>query len=244
MDKELANTSIPEEEQGFITEPPANKQQVMSKRTSIIWTLVIFAVGILCVILFFQIDKHNEVSDAIRSWGGFGIIVAILLMALFCVIPVPSEFLMVMNMKIFGVWWGIWYTWIGAMLGAVAVFVMARYIGRGLLHSFVSTERVLQVDEWVEARGAVGLLMARLIPLPFIVVNYTAGVLGSVTLFEFIWTTGVGLLPYDLGAALVFLGVSKNLMVWLVLGGIAIAAIWVLGYVFNRNVEKTKRWAH
>jgi uncharacterized membrane protein YdjX (TVP38/TMEM64 family) len=216
----------------------------MSKTKSITWTVAILVVGILLVVLYFHLDRHDQISDHIRAWGGFGIFVAILLMALFCVIPVPSEFLMVMNMKIYGVWWGIFYTWIGAMLGAVAVFFIARYFGRGLLSAFISEERFHQVDVWVKKWGVFGLLLARLVPLPFIVVNYTAGVLKFVTIGNYLWTTAVGLLPYDIGSALVFLGASKRMIHWLILGAVAVIAVWMAGYKLNKFVNRAERWAH
>jgi uncharacterized membrane protein YdjX (TVP38/TMEM64 family) len=165
-------------------------------------------------------------------------------MAIFCILPVPSEFLMVMNMKVFGVWWGTLYTWIGAMLGALSVFWFARYLGRHLLEAFVSQDRLEQVNRWVGDRGALGLIMARLVPLPFIVVNYAAGVLKSVSTWSFIWTTSIGILPYHVGAALVFLGVSRRFGLWLFLGGLVVGAIWIGGYLFNRHVNKAQRWAH
>lgn len=216
----------------------------MSKTASLAWTIGVLLLGIALVVWYFRIDEHGRVSHWIQSFGIAGVALAIILMALFCIIPVPSEFLMVMNMKVFGVWWGIFYTWIGAMLGALVVFFAARYLGAKVLQAFVSADRLKQVDDWVSKRGAMGLLMARMVPLPFIVVNYAAGVMRSVRVGDYVWTTGVGLLPYDLGAALVFLGFSKRFMVWLVVGAVAVVGIWIAGYLVNRHVQKVQRWAH
>ena len=214
-----------------------------SKSVSIFWTIGILIIGILLVVGFFYLDKNNRISLAIQSWDVWGIILSIFLMALFCVIPVPSEFLMIMNMKIFGVWWGIFYTWIGAMIGAIAVFFIARSVGSRILQSFISEKRLQQVNKWIKNRGPVGLLMVRLIPLPFIVVNYSAGVMESVSTWEYVWTTGIGLLPYDLGAALVYLGFSTNYIWWLAIGGLAVVGIWVGGYLFSRSASKLNRVA-
>ncbi|GMA51213.1 TVP38/TMEM64 family protein [Alicyclobacillus contaminans] len=216
----------------------------LSKGVSALWSAVILVVGVALMIVFFHLDRHDQISNMIRASGGLGIVLSILLMALFCVIPVPSEFLMIMNMKVFGVWWGIFYTWVGAMLGALLVFWFARTVGRHLLEAFVSPERLRQVNRWITHRGPLGLLLVRLVPLPFIVVNYAAGVLKSVRVLDYIWTTGIGLLPYDLGAALVFLGVSTRFHHYLVLGGIVVSAVWVGGYLYNRYVNKAQRWAH
>ncbi len=214
-----------------------------SKSVSIFWTIGILIVGILLVVGFFYLDKNNRISLAIQSWGAWGIILSIFLMAMFCVIPVPSEFLMIMNMKIFGVWWGIFYTWIGAMIGAVAVFFIARSIGSRIIQAFITEKRLQQVNKWIKNRGPVGLLMVRLVPLPFIVVNYSAGVMESVSTWEYVWTTGIGLLPYDLGAALVYLGLSTKYIWWIALGGLAVVGIWVGGYLFSRSTNKLNRIA-
>jgi uncharacterized membrane protein YdjX (TVP38/TMEM64 family) len=215
-----------------------------SKRVSLTWSIVIVAIGVALVVGFFYVDRTDRISNAIQSYGALGIVLSILLMALFCVIPVPSEFLMIMNMKVFGVWWGIFYTWIGAMLGAVAVFFLARYIGGRLLEPFVDDQQLDRVNGWIKKRGAIGLLLARLVPLPFIVVNYAAGVLKSVNVWEYVWTTGIGLLPYDIGAALVFLGFATRYTLWLIVGGLAIVAIWIVGYLYHRQVHKAQRLAH
>jgi len=202
-------------------------------------TIAVLGLGVWLVVLFYQLDRAGTLSTTIRGFGAFGIVLCILLMAAFCVIPVPSEFLMVLSMKVFGVWWGIFYTWIGAMLGAITVFYIARYTGRKLLARFVPEFRMHQVEAWVARRGAIGLLLARLVPLPFIVVNYTAGALKSVRARDYIWTTGLGLLPYDLGAALVFLGLSRRFSIWLVAGGVAIIGFWIVGLWLQRKLKRS-----
>lgn len=219
-------------------------QKPLSRGAGVFWSVVVVVGGIGLVIAFLHFDRNGQLSAAMRSWGGVGVVVSVLLMGLFCVIPVPSEFLMVMNMKVYGVWWGIFYSWSGAMVGATVVFFMARHMGSRLLQAFVSEARLSQVESWVQRRGVWGLLLARLVPLPFIVVNYAAGVIRSVRVWDYVWTTGVGLLPYDVGAALVFLGFSKRFLIWLIIGGVAIVGFWIGGFVVNRHVRRAQRWAH
>lgn len=214
------------------------------KLRGIIWTGIVFALGIALVIAFFYMDRHGEISRLILATGGFGIAISIVLMAIFCVIPVPSEFLLVLDMKVFGVWWGVLYSWIGTMVGCIGVFLLARYVARGLLHSFVPEDKMQQVSAWVGKRGAMGLLLAHVIPLPFIVVNYVAGIIPSVRLWDFIWTSAVGGVPYYLGAALVFLGLSTKYLVWAIVGVVALCAIWIGGFLYNRRVNRLKRMAH
>ncbi|WAH38822.1 TVP38/TMEM64 family protein [Alicyclobacillus dauci] len=219
---------------------PARRQ---TRRISII-TVVTLAVFICLIILFFRIDRSNEATHLIQSTGVLGILVSILLMALLSMLPVPSEFLMIVIMRVFGPLWGAVLSFVGTMLAAVGTFLLARHFGQRLLRAFVSEKRVEQISEWIGRRGVVGLILVRVIPFPFIVVNYTAGVIRSVTTRDFIWTSAVGGIPYYVGAALVYLGVSKRYIMWLVIGGLVLGIIWIAGYIFNRYVPILKRWSH
>ncbi len=207
-------------------------------------TALIFLLFTFLVIWFFRWDQSNEVSRIIRSTGFLGVFLAIVLMAVISLVPVPSEFLMIVILKVFGPWYGILYSWVGTMLSAITTFWLARKYGRRLLKGFISDERLGQVSHWIANRGAFGLLLARIVPLPFIVVNYTAGISKEVKVLTYIWTTAAGGVPYYLGAALVFLGASRKYTVWIVVGGIAILSVWIGGYLYNRHVQAIKRWAH
>lgn len=215
-----------------------------AKTQSTVWSITVLVLGIALVVAFFYFDRHNRISHLIQSTGAWGVIISIVLMALFCVIPVPSEFLIVLDMKVFGVWWGALYSWSGSILGSIAVFELARYLAPNLMKRFISEKHMKQVETWVGHRGIMGLILVRIIPLPLIVVNYTAGIVRSITLWNFIWTTAVGGIPYYVGASLLFLGVSKKYIIWLVVGAIAIVAIWIIGFLYNKSTNKLVRWSH
>lgn len=198
------------------------------------WTLVMICAGILATLLYFRYE--HDASMFIRSLGPLGVIAAILLMALLCIVPFPAEFLMVVDMQIFGVWLGILYVWIGAMLGSYATFWMARRFGEKLIGRFVKPEHLQRLNREAALGGPFGLLMARLIPfIPFVVFNYACGLLPELSLVTYLWTTGLGIVPYDLGAALIFLGFSSRIFIWIVIGGVAFALIWLLIFWLRRR---------
>ncbi|RIV21830.1 TVP38/TMEM64 family protein [Alicyclobacillaceae bacterium I2511] len=215
-----------------------------SDRRGVWGVVLIFTLGVALLGLFLYLDRNGQISRWIQSAGSWAILLSIFLMALFCIIPVPAEFLMILNMQVFGIWWGILYSWVGSMTGSIAVFLLARYTAGNFIRRFITPDRLAQVDHWVENRGNMGLLLVHLIPLPFIVVNYAAGILRSVKLWGFIWTSALGGVPYYLGAAFIFLGVSHRYMVWLMVGGVVVGIVWGLGYLYNRRVSKLARWAH
>ncbi|WP_206917238.1 TVP38/TMEM64 family protein [Alicyclobacillus suci] len=216
----------------------------LNRMEGVLSTIALIVIFAILIVIFFRFDRSNELSRVIQSTGILGVIIAIALMALLSILPVPSEFLMIVIMKIFGPWWGILLSWVGTMIAAIVTFLLARHVGRKLLRHFISEDRVEQISSWIGNRGIFGLIAVRIIPFPFIVVNYVAGVLRNIRLRDFIWTSAVGGIPYYIGAALVFLGVSKRYMTWLVIGAVALVTVWVAGYFFNRHVHSIKRFLH
>ncbi len=173
----------------------------------------------------------------IQSFGLYGVGFSVLLMAVLAVIPVPSEFFVVVNMEVYGVFWGLLYSWIGAIIGAVWAMYLTRWLGQTWLRRWLvrllPPERQRQVDDWVTRRGAIGLLTLRFVPVvPFHVINYVAGLL-NVGLWPFVWTTAVGIIPFEILAGGVFLGISGGLIPGLIVGAVALAGLGGLSYVFR-----------
>lgn len=204
--------------------------------TTLWWTLATLAVGALAMWLYFHYE--HDTSHFIRSLGPYGVIAAILLMAALCVVPFPAEFLMILDMQVYGVWLGILYVWVGAMLGSLATFWFAKQFGDRLVKRFIQPRYVDKLKESLSRHGSLGLLMARLIPfIPFVVLNYASAMLSEVKTWTYLWTTGVGIMPYDAGAALVYLGFSRRILLWLVLGGVAVFLIWLLAIYRTRRAR-------
>jgi uncharacterized membrane protein YdjX (TVP38/TMEM64 family) len=202
-----------------------------------VWYIAIFFVAVVVLGLFLYFDRNNVISRTLRSWGSAGIIFAIIMMAIICITPMPSEGLLIMYLKIYGPWWGGLYAWMGAVLSSLVVFVAARHLGKPLLQSLITPKRFEQVDKWVRDKGTPGLLFLRLLPIPGFIVSYIVGTIPSVTLWSFVWTAAVSIIPYYVSSALIYLGVSSHLYIWLGLGGVAFALFWVVGYLFK------KKWA-
>lgn len=190
---------------------------------------------ILAVALFFYLDRHNTLSAALRSWGFAGVIASILLMTIICVTPLPSEGLLVLYMKIYDAWWGAIYSWIGAIFSSLVVFVLARNLGTPILQSIFTPQRFEQVDRWVRERGISGLLLARFLPLPGFIVSYIVGTIPSVRLWPYVWTGAISIVPYYMGTALIFLGISHRLTIWLGLGSILILLFGTVSYAVKKK---------
>lgn len=199
------------------------------------WTGVLIAAFILLIVAFFYLDRRNEISVIIRAWGLWGVVFAIFLMAALCMTPIPSEGLAVLYIKIYGIYQGIFFAWLGSTLGALAIFIIVRVYGQTLMKRLISPERFKVVDNWVKGKGSLGLFVARLLPIPAFAVNYIASAMPSMKLWTYLWTAALAMIPYYVGTALVFLGVARETWIWLVLGIVALILFWGTGYFLNKR---------
>lgn len=127
--------------------------------------------------------------------GVWAYVVAPLVMAAVAVLPVPAEAPAMINGMLFGALFGSVITWMGAMLGAVASFELARRLGRPLAERVLRPSALEAADRTVLEAGWQGMLVARFVPLvAFTALNWGAG-LTPVPRWRFVWTTAIGIVP-------------------------------------------------
>jgi uncharacterized membrane protein YdjX (TVP38/TMEM64 family) len=164
----------------------------------------------------------------IRSWGSWGVLGSIALMVVHSFVPFPAEIVACANGMVYGAWWGTLITWVGAMLGAVAAFGLARLLGWAFVHRLLPAKRRRHLAAWSSRRGAAALLISRLIPvIAFNLINYAAGLAG-ISWWTFVWTTGLGILP--LTALFAVMGdrvLTLPSWTWLPLGAVVVIG-WVV----------------
>jgi len=204
------------------------------------WLTLIIILSVSLILLFFYLDRQNKLSYFIQTWGIGGILLAILLMAALCMTPIPSEGLVILLLKIFGVYWGILYSWLGSILSSIAIFYITRYLGKSFFQKLLTPQRFETVDHWIRKKGSSGLLIARLLPIPAFAVNYIAGAIPSVKLWPYVWTAALAIIPYYMGTALVYVGVAQSTWIWLAVGGAAIIAFWGISYSLSK-VNKSEQ---
>lgn len=155
--------------------------------------------------------------------------------------PIPSEGLLVLILKIFGVYLGVLYSWLGSILSSLVIFYIARYFGKRFFQKLITPERFETVEHWVREKGYKGFLIARILPIPAFAVNYIAGAIPSVKLWTYVWTAAVAIIPYYIGTALIYIGVSKATWIWLTVGVVAIAAFWRISYLLSKQTNYEKK---
>lgn len=140
-----------------------------------------------------QLTREHVVSAVARLRGlWYAPVALILLYAVGCIFAIPASFFILAAGAIWGWKLGGTYAMIGGVLGATASFLVARFIGEGLLEKFGPMGQ--KVKQQVAHAGFKSLLILRLIPVfPFAVLNYGSGVAG-VRLRDFVLATTLGLI--------------------------------------------------
>ena len=230
-------TELPGDEQGGAPQAPRGG----ARRAFGLGLVVAFAAMMIAAMVWATISWQPGITidgfvELIRSWGMWGVALSIALMVLHSFVPVPAELLACANGMVYGAYWGTLITWVGAMLGASVAFALARRFGRPLVERLVHRRNWQELDQWTESHGWMPLLISRFVPvIAFNLINYAAG-LTRVGWWQFIWTTGIGILP--LTVAMVVFGDNFSSMgwqSWIALAAFALASWFVLRRVLRRR---------
>jgi uncharacterized membrane protein YdjX (TVP38/TMEM64 family) len=110
------------------------------------------------------------------------------------VLLLPGTVLSFAGAVLFGAYEGTLLTWLGATVGAVLAFLMARYLGRDFVNRLVGG-RLQTLDRYIHEHGFRGLLILRLVPLfPFNGLNFGSGLTG-IRLRDYLLATALGIVP-------------------------------------------------
>ena len=137
----------------------------------------------------------TDIKEWILSFGMWAPILYILLYTIRPLIFFPASVLSITGGLAFGAWMGTIYTVIGATLGAVVAFLVARKLGSGLIKEKANAGKVEQIQQQLEKNGFIYVLIFRLLPIfNFDLISYAAG-LSKVRLLSFFLATLIGIIP-------------------------------------------------
>jgi uncharacterized membrane protein YdjX (TVP38/TMEM64 family) len=130
----------------------------------------------------------ENILQLLKEYRSFGPLPGMILPMLEAFLPVLPLFLFVMaNAAAFGLWQGLFYSWIGAVSGSLLVFFLVRKLGQKKFLSFLSRhERVRKLVNWVERHGFGPLFIMFCFPFtPSAFINIVAG-LSKLSMVPFI----------------------------------------------------------
>jgi len=167
-------------------------------KSSALWLRI--AVGIAALAALIALGRlAGGYVETFRSWveglGPAGILVYGLAYAVGVVSFVPGSLLTIAGGAAFGLWKGTLVVFCAALLGAIAAFLIARYLARNAIEQRLSgNARFAAIDRAIGNEGLKIVFLLRLSPVfPFNLLNYGLG-LTKVRLRDYA-IAGLGMLP-------------------------------------------------
>ncbi|MCA0149032.1 MULTISPECIES: TVP38/TMEM64 family protein [Rossellomorea] len=136
----------------------------------------------------------ENMMELIQQYRSFGPIPGILLPLLEAFLPfLPLVVFVTANANAFGLWWGFLFSWIGATLGALIVFLLVRRYGETRVFRFLrKNKQVNRLTKWVDRHGFGPLFILLCFPFtPSAVVNVVAG-LSSISIAQYMLAVVTG----------------------------------------------------
>ncbi|MGB2718711.1 MAG: VTT domain-containing protein [Rhodococcus sp. (in: high G+C Gram-positive bacteria)] len=165
------------------------------RRRTALKVAAVAAVVIAVVIVAGTVDLPDAsfIRDRVASAGVWGIALFVVLYALLSATPFPASTLTIASGLLFGLAVGAVVVVFSATVGAYLGYWAARALGRGQV---ARTEwgKLRRLDEMLGRRGLLSVLLVRLVPLPFSLVNYAAGV-SAVGQRDYVVGTMIGIVP-------------------------------------------------
>ncbi|THF73983.1 TVP38/TMEM64 family protein [Cohnella fermenti] len=197
------------------------------------------AVGVL---LWLDLHVVHLTPETLRTWMlSFGWLAPVIYIGLFVARPFtlfPASVLSLAGGLAFGTGWGIVYTTLGELPGAILSYLLARKLGGGLFRGLESDPRLQKLERAMARRGFPIVLTLRLAPfVPFDLVSYAAG-LAKVPLRAYAIATFLGALPGTF--AYTFLGASLTHGGWkqIALAAAVLLVALAVPLLFRSKVEK------
>ena len=198
------------------------------------WGCLILIGIILCQIQFNLIQTIPKIIQWIESLGIIGMSLFVLVYILACIFLIPGSPLTVGAGAVFGFWTGLILVSVGSTLGAVAAFLISRYLARGFIEKKIDkNHKFSAMDMAIKREGWKIIFLARLSPIiPFFLLNYALG-LTKIRLRTYIISSWAGMIPgtvlytYIGSLGKTILTTENSLADWVILGAGLIATVSV-----------------
>jgi uncharacterized membrane protein YdjX (TVP38/TMEM64 family) len=178
-------------------------------KTPRLWlAIALFAVCLLfCLTPCKQLLSEQFLVQHLKQWGHWAVCFFVLVYLLATVLGFPGTVITIAGSVVFGLGWGTFWSVVGATLGAIGAFGVARYLLRNWAERrFGHHKALVRFNQAVMDKPLAFVLSVRFAPIsPFNVVNFLFG-LTSICWVDYAVGTFFGIIPGTLAYA--WLGVA------------------------------------
>jgi uncharacterized membrane protein YdjX (TVP38/TMEM64 family) len=165
--------------------------------------LVLFVIAALIIYRQPAVQEHlsrDAIEGFIDSFGIYGPVIFVLIFALSIMLLVPGTVFTIVGALLFGPWMGTLLNVLGATLGAVGAFFIARHLGRDFVEHIIGSRfgaKLKRYDEKLQKHGFATIFYLRVTFFPLSPLNYAAG-LTKVSFRDYFFGTLLGIIPVTL----------------------------------------------
>ncbi len=160
--------------------------------------LIFFSFLFLYLLLNFGLGLEGYLEEYLANIEKFNFaliaIIIIIIIALDFLLPVPSSLIMITSGIIFGGLLGGILSLVGGIIGSIINFELSRKFGKKKAHQFLGNEDSKNLIEFFNKKGALLVVLSRIIPLIMETVSTIAG-LSNMSRKNFIVYSLIGLTP-------------------------------------------------
>lgn len=197
-----------------------------------LWVLAAIACLGLTWLGIHLLGQYNpaQLQTLIRQTGVWGPLCYVGLYAIATLILLPSTPLNISGGVLFGPWFGIVWTSVGAVVAAAIAFLFSRTLGRPVMEKKLAG-RWEKMDAEIRRGGLFYMFAIRLVPImPYGIVNFAAG-LTAIRFRDYLLGTTVGTVPSVLPFVLIGssgLNAVSTGNLWPLLGALGLTGLLVL----------------
>ncbi|WP_082234691.1 TVP38/TMEM64 family protein [Halobacillus massiliensis] len=181
--------------------------------------------------------------DQLEQLERFGPLPGILFPLIEAFLPIlPLVAFVMANAVVYGLFKGFLYSWIGAVSGAVLVFLISRKLGQQRFFNFVSRHpQVKRVMTWLEEHGFGPLFLLMCFPFsPSSIINVVSG-LSNVSRQQFILAAilGKSVMIFTISYVGSSIASFAQNPVKAIVVAVCILAFWIVGKFIEKRLQKT-----
>lgn len=188
-----------------------------------------------------QSGDINGIAEYIRSYGIWAFVISVIINIIVNLSGIiPTIICSGANGIVFGLFGGIFASWIGESLGTIFAFTLYRSALRGLAEKLIAQSPYLtKVDEFGSRNGFKAMIIARLLPMAPSSVVTMVGAVSSMSFGDFFWATWLGKFPsialeVVIGHDLVFASENQTRLILLLL---LVIAIYIAFWLYKRKKQ-------
>ena len=184
---------------------------------------------------FSSLENVNAFFQQYKTQSIFAYIGAQILQIVICIIP--GQWLQFAAGYIYGFWLGLLYSLIGAFLGSILTYYIARLLGHDAMHLIFGEEKIRKMLHTLNSKKAIVLVFfIFLIPgVPKDLCNYVAG-LSEFKLKPFLIVSLIGRTPGIMGSLLIGRQISAGGYTSAIVIAVIAAILCILGIVFRKKL--------